>query len=110
MRAREFITERKKRKKNKKIRKAAYGPGPYGWYGYDAGYSGDGGGDAEESLKHEAVYPGNIGAMEVAQFFMKASPEQKDQVKKLIADKEYKSAWNIIQTVLNVRLHGKEFA
>jgi hypothetical protein len=44
MRAREFIFERKKRKKNKKIRKAAYGPGPYGWYGYDAGYSGDGDG------------------------------------------------------------------
>jgi hypothetical protein len=107
MRAREFVSERRKRKKS---RYGAYGPGPYGWYGTDVGYSGDGSGDAEESMKHEAVYPGNIGAMEVAQFFMKASPEQKDQVKKLIADKEYKSAWNIIQTVLNVRLHGKEFA
>jgi hypothetical protein len=33
------------RKKKKKFRHAAYGPGPYGWYGYDAGYSGDSGGD-----------------------------------------------------------------
>jgi FMN phosphatase YigB (HAD superfamily) len=36
------------RKKKRKSRWAAYGPGPYGWYGYDAGYSGsssDGGGD-----------------------------------------------------------------
>jgi hypothetical protein len=37
----ETIKERK-RKKNKG---AAWGPGPYGWYGFDAGYSGDGGGD-----------------------------------------------------------------
>jgi hypothetical protein len=41
MRAIEFITERKKRKR--KPRWAAYGPGPYGGYGYAVGYSGDGG-------------------------------------------------------------------
>lgn len=58
----------------------------------------------------EAVYPGNIGAMEVSKFFMKASPEQKAEVKKLIADKKYKIAWQIIQNVLNVKLHGKEFS
>jgi hypothetical protein len=40
------IKERKR--KRKKIKSAAYGPGPYGWYGYDVGYSGDGGG-VEES-------------------------------------------------------------
>jgi predicted chitinase len=43
MRAREFITERKKRKR--KPRWAAYGPGPYGGYGYAVGYSGDSGVD-----------------------------------------------------------------
>ena len=42
MRASEFIVERKKRKRNKP-RWAAYGPGPYGGYGYAVGYSGDGG-------------------------------------------------------------------
>ncbi len=35
------VGEAKKRKR--KIRHAAYGPGPYGLYGYDAGYSGAGG-------------------------------------------------------------------
>ncbi len=42
-----FVSEKKKRKR--KPRWAAYGPGPYGGYGYAVGYSGDGsgiGGDA----------------------------------------------------------------
>jgi hypothetical protein len=41
MRAKEFVIEKKKRKK--KLRGAAWGPGPYGGYGYAVGYSGDGG-------------------------------------------------------------------
>ena len=32
-----------KKKRKRKSRWAAYGPGPYGWYGYDSGYSGSGG-------------------------------------------------------------------
>ena len=43
MRASEFVTERKLKRK-RKVRSAAYGPGPYGGYGYATGYSGDGGG------------------------------------------------------------------
>lgn len=46
MRASEFIVERKKRRrksKSKKVYGAAWGPGPYGLYGWNAGYSGDGG-------------------------------------------------------------------
>jgi putative chitinase len=31
----------------------AWGPGPYGGYGYDAGYSGDGGGGEAESIKEK---------------------------------------------------------
>jgi len=46
-----FTTEeaaiKERKRKRKKIKYAAYGPGSYGWYGYDAGYSGDGG--VEES-------------------------------------------------------------
>ena len=35
------------RKKKRRLRNSAYGPGPFGGYGYDAGYSGDAGaGDA----------------------------------------------------------------
>ena len=41
------IEERKR--KRKKVKHAAYGPGPYGWYGYDAGYSGDGGVEEAEA-------------------------------------------------------------
>lgn len=41
MRSWEFITERKK--KRRRPRWAAYGPGPYGGYGFLSGYSGDGG-------------------------------------------------------------------
>ncbi len=39
------VGEAKKRKR--KIRHAAYGPGPYGLYGYYPGYSGDGGSSAD---------------------------------------------------------------
>lgn len=42
MRAHEFVSERKRIKR--RPRWAAYGPGPYGGYGYAVGYSGDGGG------------------------------------------------------------------
>ena len=61
MRASEFITEKKSRKKTK-VRKAAYGPGLYGGYGYFSTYgnsdstSGDGGG---ESI-HENITPDTI--------------------------------------------------
>jgi predicted chitinase len=51
MRAHEFITERKR--KRKKPRWAAYGPGPFGGYGFAAGYSGDGGGAGSESIEQE---------------------------------------------------------
>ena len=44
MRASEFIVERKKRKR--RLKGAAWGPGPYGGYGYAVGYSGDGSGDS----------------------------------------------------------------
>ena len=53
MRASEFIVERKKKRRP---RRAAYGPGPYGGYGYSVGYSGDGGSDGGgggESIEHE---------------------------------------------------------
>jgi len=42
MKAHEFVTEKKKKRRNK-YGLAAWGPGPYGGYGYLAGYSGDSG-------------------------------------------------------------------
>jgi len=47
MRAHEFIHIDEGKKRNHKVRKAAYGPGPYGGYGYASGYSGDGGGGGD---------------------------------------------------------------
>jgi len=49
-------TIEERRKKKRRVRNAAYGPGPYGWYGYDAGYSGDGGGggDGGESMREDS--------------------------------------------------------
>lgn len=96
MRANEFITERKK--KRKKYRGAAFG-----WYGADAGYSGDGGGVGEAS------YSGNIGAMEVFKFMSLASDIEKKLLKKLLAQKAYSKAWALVQNVTGTKLQGKEF-
>lgn len=104
MRAHEFVTEKKKRKR--KPRWAAYGPGPFGGYGFAAGYSGDGGGDGGVG---EASYPGNIGAMEVFKFMKTASSFEKDLLKKLIAQKAYAKAWALVQGVTGTKLQGKEF-
>ncbi len=50
MRAQEFIIERKKRRKKKSLKAALWGPGPYGMYGVNTGYSGDSGSSVGESL------------------------------------------------------------
>jgi hypothetical protein len=106
MKANEFITERRRKKKS---RAAAYGPGPYGGYGYATGYSGvgnagDGGGGVGE-----ASYAGNIGAMEMAKFFQKANDQQKKILKDLIAAGKRGLAWKLIQDVTGVKLQGAEF-
>jgi predicted chitinase len=107
MRAHEFVTEKKKRKK-RKPRWAAYGPGPFGGYGYATGYSGAVGGDGGGGVG-EASYTGNIGAMEVAKFFQVANDEQKKVLKDLIQKEKTKLAWHLIQQVTGVKLKGKEF-
>lgn len=58
----EEIDLEERKRKGKKFKGAAYGPGPYGWYGYDAGYSGDSGGDggAEESINGEDYDPNGV--------------------------------------------------
>ena len=127
------VTAVEGRGKKRKPRWAAYGPGPYGWYGYDASYSGDGGGgdgggmeemrklkkfkwsrgsrfsNLEDNETTEASYPGNIGAMEVFKFMKVASQDQIKMLKALIDKKEYKIAWALIQGVTGVKLQGDEF-
>ena len=105
MRANEFAIVEKKRRK-RRSRWAAYGPGPYGGYGYAVGYSGDSSGDGGVG---EASYPGNIGAMELAKFFRIAKDEDKRLLKDLISKGKKGLAWNLIQRVTGVKLQGREF-
>ena len=114
MRFKEFAIVEKKKRKRKKPRWAAYGPGPYGGYGYATGYSGDGGGapaggDGGGGGVGEASYPGNIGAMELAKFFKMAGPKEKDLLKALINRKDYSRAWALVQGLTGVKLQGREF-
>jgi hypothetical protein len=96
----DIMSERKKRKRSS--RWAAYGPGPYGGYGYDAGYSGDGG-------VGEASYPGNVGMIEVAKFFKVATDAQKKLFKELLEKGKRGLAWKLIQDVTDTKLQGQEF-
>lgn len=107
MRAEEFTIVEKKRRK-RKPRWAAYGPGPYGGYGFATGYSGAvGGGDG--GGVGEASYPGNLGMMELAKFFQTADDNQKKLLKQLLEKGKKGLAWKLIQDVTGVKLQGKEF-
>ena len=106
MKFNEFAIVEKKRKRKRKPRWAAYGPGPYGGYGYAVGYSGDGGGDGGVG---EASYEGNVGMMEVAKFFQIANEAQKKLFKELLEKNKRGLAWKLIQDVTDTKLQGKEF-
>ena len=58
---------------------------------------------------NEAAYKGNIGMMEMMKFFEVASKEQKEKLKKLIADKNQSAAWKLIQDVTGMKLMGEEY-
>ena len=53
----------------------------------------------------EAVYPGNVGAMEVYKFYKTASEDQKQDFEELLDRKEYNDAWEMVQDITSVRLH-----
>jgi len=57
---------------------------------------------------YEAAYKGNIGAMEMMKFFQVATPQEKEKLKKLIADKNQSAAWKMIQDVTGMKLMGEE--
>ena len=108
MRADEFAIVEKKRRKKRRPRWAAYGPGPFGGYGFATGYSGgDGGGDG--GGVGEASYKGNIGMMEVAKFFQIANEAQKKLFKELLEKNKKGLAWKLIQDVTDTKLQGREF-
>jgi hypothetical protein len=106
----EIVNEAKRKKRRKRVKGAAYGPGPFGMYGTNVGYSGAGSASgAVGGAVGEAAYPGNLGAMELADFFKKASPQQKALLKKFIEEKNSKSAWALIKKITGSTLIGKEF-
>ena len=57
----------------------------------------------------EASYDGNIGIMELMQFFKSAPPELVDRVKRLIDQGEKKQVWQIVQRHTGTKLQGAEF-
>ena len=102
------VTERKKTKR--KSRWAAYGPGPYGGYGFVGGYSGAGGvSGGDGGGVGEASYEGNIGMMEVSKFFKIATTAQKKLFKELLEKGKRGLAWKLIQDVTDTKLQGREF-
>jgi len=103
----EIVNEAKRKKRRKRVKGAAYGPGPFGMYGTNVGYSGASG--AVSGAVGEAAYPGNLGAMELADFFKRATPQQKALLKKFIEEKNSKSAWALIKKITGSALIGKEF-
>ena len=109
MRAHEFVTEKKRKRRP---RWAAYGPGPYGGYGYAVGYSGDGGGSSGGDGGGgvgEASYPGNLGMMELAKFFQTADDAKKKLFQELLQKGKKGLAWKLVQDTVGVKLQGKEF-
>jgi hypothetical protein len=53
----------------------------------------------------EASYAGNIGVMELVKFYDKAADNDKATMKKLIAQKNNREAWKLVQRVTGVKLH-----
>lgn len=57
-----------------------------------------------DDLLNELSYKQNIGAMETYKFYSVATPEQKYELKRLIAEKNFKEAWHLIKQVTGVEL------
>jgi len=65
---------------------------------------------AEEiRTQFEASYAGNIGAMEVMQFYKEAPQEYINLLKRLLISNKTKEAWRLIQKVTGTKLVGQEF-
>jgi hypothetical protein len=56
----------------------------------------------------EASYPGNIGFVEVMNFYKKASEVEKTIFNVFMKNQDYKKAWKLVQQVVGIRLHGND--
>jgi hypothetical protein len=52
----------------------------------------------------EAVYHGNLGFMELVQFYKVATPAQKAHLDSLIKQNKLKDGWEFFQSVVGVKL------
>ena len=57
-----------------------------------------------KSFISEEIYVGNIGMMEMFKFFNVATPEQKKQMRELIAAQEQEQAWALLKQVTGTEL------
>lgn len=55
----------------------------------------------------ELRYPGNLGMMEMFKFYQVASDEQKTEMKALLAQKDMRGAWELLQKVTGVKLESR---
>lgn len=53
---------------------------------------------------NEAVYPGNVGMMEMFKFYQEATPAQKDLMQELINKKAWDAIFDLIFKVTGVKL------
>lgn len=63
----------------------------------------------EDVHLNELVYKGNIGVMEMFEFFQKATPQQIAEMKKLIAEKKNAEALQLLAKVTGKKLHTESF-
>ena len=73
-------------------------------YGYDDLHT-----HANQLSMFEAEYEGNLGVMEVIQFYNTAPQKAIDLFKRLLSANKKKEAWQLIQKVTGTKLQGKEF-
>ncbi len=63
----------------------------------------------EDVQLNELVYKGNIGVMEMFEFFQKATPQQIAEMKKLIGEKKNAEALQLLAKVTGKKLHTESF-
>lgn len=57
------------------------------------------------SFLKEAAYVGNVGIMELIKFHQSAPPHAVKKIKELIAKKDSKAVWDLVQKHTGVKLH-----
>jgi hypothetical protein len=65
--------------------------------------------DDDEDDMTETAYAGNLGFMEIAKFYQKATEDEKKKLQELIKNKQEKQAWKMVQNKVGIKLVGKEF-